>query len=273
MRRRDRLPAALDLRAHIRDIPDFPKPGIVFKDLTPLLLHPPALEHTIGLLSRYASDLEVDLVVAAEARGFILGGAIAAQRGRRLHPRPQAGQAAGRDRLGRVHARVRRRRARGPCRRSGRRRARARARRPAGHRRHRARGLRPGRARRRPGRRAARSWSSWPSSTAASSSRATTSARSSVTRRRDRQAQAHGGGRAGRGLGARVRSLLPAALVAAGAARRGGGGRRLDQGAAHAERQDRAGRLHPGRVAAAERRSSGARRSRSRRSRRSWTSR
>ena len=46
----------MDLRAHIRDIPDFPKPGIVFKDLTPLLLHPPALEHTVELLARYAGE-------------------------------------------------------------------------------------------------------------------------------------------------------------------------------------------------------------------------
>jgi adenine phosphoribosyltransferase len=82
----------VDLRAHIRDIPDFPKPGIVFKDLTPLLLHPPALEHTVGLLSRYASDLEVDLVVAAEARGFILGGAIAARTGAGFIPARKPGK-------------------------------------------------------------------------------------------------------------------------------------------------------------------------------------
>jgi len=82
----------LDLRAHIRDIPDFPKPGIVFKDLTPLLLHPPALEQTVGLLSRYASDLDVDLVVAAEARGFILGGAIAARTGAGFIPARKPGK-------------------------------------------------------------------------------------------------------------------------------------------------------------------------------------
>ena len=67
----------MDLRAHIRDIPDFPRPGIVFKDITPLLLHPPALEHSIELLARYADEREVDVVVAAEARGFILGAAVA----------------------------------------------------------------------------------------------------------------------------------------------------------------------------------------------------
>jgi adenine phosphoribosyltransferase len=68
---------AVDLRAHIRDIPDFPKPGIVFKDITPLLLDPPALEAAVGGIVEYATPLDIDLVVAAEARGFILGGAIA----------------------------------------------------------------------------------------------------------------------------------------------------------------------------------------------------
>jgi adenine phosphoribosyltransferase len=70
---------APDLRAHIRDIPDFPKPGIVFKDITPLLLDPGALNHTIDLLAGYARDRGAECVVAAEARGFILGGAVAAR--------------------------------------------------------------------------------------------------------------------------------------------------------------------------------------------------
>jgi adenine phosphoribosyltransferase len=84
--------APLDLRAHIRDIPDFPKPGIVFKDLTPLLLHPPALEHTVELLSRHASEMDVELIVAAEARGFILGGAIAARTGAGFIPARKPGK-------------------------------------------------------------------------------------------------------------------------------------------------------------------------------------
>ena len=66
-----------DLAAHIRDIPDFPKPGIQFKDITPLLLDADALSDAIGELADRARPLEVDFVVAAEARGFILGGAIA----------------------------------------------------------------------------------------------------------------------------------------------------------------------------------------------------
>ena len=82
----------MDLRAHIRDIPDFPKPGIVFKDITPLYLHPPALEHAVALLARYADEREVDYVVAAEARGFVTGGAIAARVGAGFIPARKPGK-------------------------------------------------------------------------------------------------------------------------------------------------------------------------------------
>jgi adenine phosphoribosyltransferase len=71
----------VDLRAFIRDIPDFPQPGIVFKDITPLLLDPRALVDAVVGLARMAEPLEVDLVVAPEARGFILGGALARELG------------------------------------------------------------------------------------------------------------------------------------------------------------------------------------------------
>ncbi|HEY1357168.1 MAG TPA: adenine phosphoribosyltransferase [Thermoleophilaceae bacterium] len=71
----------MDLRAYIRDIPDFPKPGIVFKDITPLFLAPEALEHAIGALAAHAREREADYVVSAEARGFVLGGAMAAAAG------------------------------------------------------------------------------------------------------------------------------------------------------------------------------------------------
>ena len=72
---------AVGLRDHIRDIPDFPKPGIVFKDITPLLLDPPAMDHAVDELAAYARGREVELVVAAESRGFILGAALARQLG------------------------------------------------------------------------------------------------------------------------------------------------------------------------------------------------
>ncbi len=67
----------VNLRGFVRDIPDFPTPGILFRDITPLLLDPRALDAAVSRLAKYARDLEVDYVVAAEARGFILGGALA----------------------------------------------------------------------------------------------------------------------------------------------------------------------------------------------------
>jgi adenine phosphoribosyltransferase len=66
-----------DLRALIRDIPDFPKPGIVFKDITPLLLDPHAIDTAVEGIAEWAAPRGVDFVVAAEARGFILGAAVA----------------------------------------------------------------------------------------------------------------------------------------------------------------------------------------------------
>jgi adenine phosphoribosyltransferase len=68
---------AFDLRAHVRDIPDFPRPGIVFKDITPLLLDATALGAAIEGLAEIVRPARVELVVAAEARGFILGAALA----------------------------------------------------------------------------------------------------------------------------------------------------------------------------------------------------
>ena len=69
----------MNLRAFIRDIPDFPQPGIVFKDITPLLLDPRALDDAVDGLARLTEPLNVDFVVAPEARGFILGAALARQ--------------------------------------------------------------------------------------------------------------------------------------------------------------------------------------------------
>ncbi len=69
------------LRARVRDVPDFPKPGIVFKDLTPLFGDAEALREATGALAGYARSVEADFVVAAEARGFVLGGAVAVEAG------------------------------------------------------------------------------------------------------------------------------------------------------------------------------------------------
>jgi adenine phosphoribosyltransferase len=70
-----------DLRPLIRDIPDFPRPGILFKDITPLMADPEALAEAVRLLGDYARPMEVDCVVAAEARGFLLGAALAVELG------------------------------------------------------------------------------------------------------------------------------------------------------------------------------------------------
>ena len=69
------------LEDYIQDIPDFPKPGIVFKDITPLFLDPEALRFTVDLLAEMAREWEIDYVVSAEARGFVLGAAVAAAAG------------------------------------------------------------------------------------------------------------------------------------------------------------------------------------------------
>ena len=74
-------PPAVDLRSLIREIPDFPKPGIAFKDITPLLADPAALAGAVRGLAAYAAGLSVDCVVAAEARGFLLGPAVALELG------------------------------------------------------------------------------------------------------------------------------------------------------------------------------------------------
>jgi adenine phosphoribosyltransferase len=67
----------MDLRAKIREVPDWPQPGVGFKDVTPLLADPKALDQTVEELARWAEAKEPDLILGAEARGFILGAAIA----------------------------------------------------------------------------------------------------------------------------------------------------------------------------------------------------
>jgi adenine phosphoribosyltransferase len=82
----------LNLAEHIRDIPDYPKPGIVFRDITPLLLNAEALDAAVSGLVDWVRPRDVDLVVAAEARGFILGGAVARQIGAGFVPARKPGK-------------------------------------------------------------------------------------------------------------------------------------------------------------------------------------
>lgn len=67
----------MKLEERIRDVPDFPRQGIVFKDITPLLQDAEAFKHVIDTFTRTYRDRGIDLVVAAEARGFIFGAPLA----------------------------------------------------------------------------------------------------------------------------------------------------------------------------------------------------
>jgi adenine phosphoribosyltransferase len=69
------------LRRLVREIPDFPREGIGFKDITPLLADPGALRAAVHGLAEYGRPLNVDCVIAAEARGFLLGPALALELG------------------------------------------------------------------------------------------------------------------------------------------------------------------------------------------------
>jgi adenine phosphoribosyltransferase len=71
----------MDLKMNIRDIPDFPKPGIMFKDITPLLSNHAAFRKAIKDISGHFAGQEIDLILGAEARGFIFGSALAYEMG------------------------------------------------------------------------------------------------------------------------------------------------------------------------------------------------
>ena len=71
---------AVDLRALVREIPDFPQPGIGFKDITPILADPAGLDAAVTHLAELAPP-DVDIVIGAEARGFLLGPALARELG------------------------------------------------------------------------------------------------------------------------------------------------------------------------------------------------
>jgi adenine phosphoribosyltransferase len=67
----------LDLSAYIRDVPDFPSEGILFKDVMPLVADPAAFRESIDRLAAWAGPRTPDVILGAEARGFIFGGALA----------------------------------------------------------------------------------------------------------------------------------------------------------------------------------------------------
>lgn len=69
--------ALQDIYRAIRDVPDFPKPGILFKDITPLLLSPGAFRHAVDLMAEPFRGSRVTRVVSIESRGFLLGAPVA----------------------------------------------------------------------------------------------------------------------------------------------------------------------------------------------------
>jgi len=74
------------IEGRIRDVPDFPKPGIVFKDITPLLQDPATLARTIEMLAEGVQRVPFDLVCGIESRGFIFGAALAKDLGKGFIP-------------------------------------------------------------------------------------------------------------------------------------------------------------------------------------------
>jgi len=71
----------MDLKQHIRHVPDYPKPGILFYDITTLLRHPAGLKTAIERLVAPYDGVRIDVVVGIESRGFILGAAVAERLG------------------------------------------------------------------------------------------------------------------------------------------------------------------------------------------------
>ena len=76
----------MDLKAYIRDIPDFPAPGILFRDITPLLGNPAAFDYTIGQLVERYQSARVDAIVPIESRGFLFGAPLAHKLGKPIVP-------------------------------------------------------------------------------------------------------------------------------------------------------------------------------------------
>ena len=83
---------AIDLKSLIREVPDFPEPGIGFKDITPLLGDGEALQQAVWELAAWTAERKPDLVLGAEARGFWLGAAIACEVGCGFAPARRPGK-------------------------------------------------------------------------------------------------------------------------------------------------------------------------------------
>lgn len=85
-------PGTSGLAGFIREIPDYPTPGVVFRDLTPLFGDPTAFRRTVDLLAERVADLQVDRVIGIEARGFVLAAPVAYCLGAGFVPVRKAGK-------------------------------------------------------------------------------------------------------------------------------------------------------------------------------------
>src|SRR5262245_3454846 len=82
----------MDLRASIRDVPDFPKPGVLFKDITPLLADPAAFAYAVAKMSAHYANSPIDAIAAAEARGFLFAAPMALELRKPLVPLRKPGK-------------------------------------------------------------------------------------------------------------------------------------------------------------------------------------
>lgn len=82
----------MDLRAYIRDVPDFPKPGVLFKDITPLLMDPSAFAYAVAKMSAHYAKSPIDAIAAAEARGFLFAAPMALELRKPLVPLRKPGK-------------------------------------------------------------------------------------------------------------------------------------------------------------------------------------
>lgn len=82
----------MNLSDHIRDIPDFPKPGVMFKDITPLLADPAAFGYAVAKMAAHYATRRVDAIAAAEARGFLFAAPMALELRRPLVPLRKPGK-------------------------------------------------------------------------------------------------------------------------------------------------------------------------------------
>ncbi len=105
------------LKDHVRDIPDFPRPGVVFKDITPLLADGKAFRYSVDAIADHFAGHRVDKVLGIEARGFIVAAPVAHRFGAGFVPVRKAGKLPWQRRAPGLRPRVRHRRPRDPLRR------------------------------------------------------------------------------------------------------------------------------------------------------------